>query len=228
MNVVDSFKRRIHKLIIDPLKYYSKGDYNTAKYWQDRLSKYGTSFKGVGHEGLTETDNKRMYEKALKVFIDLCNKENLNFYNLKVLDIGCGNGFYTEFFYNQRVKEYVGVDITDILFPELRRRFPKFNFIKKDVTKERIKGKFDLILMIDVIEHIVNIDKLIFALNNVKDNLLNKGLFFVSPLKKKSKRHLFYIKWWSVDHIKNIFKGYDFRKTIPFRNEKLLIIQKND
>lgn len=227
-NILSKFKRALYKKTIGPLKYSKKDDYEASRYWHDRLSKYGLSFKGAGHEGLTEAQNKKMYEEAAKVFTGLCNRKDINFHNAKVLEIGCGNGFYTKLLYDLGAKDYVGIDITDVLFPELKRNFPEYKFIKKDITKDRIEGKFDLILMIDVIEHIVNKDKLTSALDNVKNCLSDNGIFVVSPIKERSKRHLFYVRWWSQDDIKQRFNGYIFRDLIPFRNGDLLIVERNE
>lgn len=194
-NIIMKLKRGLCKKTIGSLKYSKRNDYDASTYWHDRFSKYGLSFKGAGHEGLTEEENKRLYKQARDVFIDTLQKENLDFSNLRILEIGCGNGFYTKLLYDLGIKDYVGIDITDVLFPELKRNFPEFKFIKKDITKDRIEDKFDLILMIDIIEHIVTEDKFTSALDNVKNCLSNNGLFFISPIRKKSKRHLFYVKW---------------------------------
>ena len=219
-------KRGLYKLIIGPLKYGKGNDYNASRYWHDRFSKYGLSFKGAGHEGLAEAQNKKMYEEAAKVFIALCNREDINFHNAKVLEIGCGNGFYTKLLYNLGVKDYIGVDITNVLFPVHRKNFPEFKFIRKDITKDKIEGKFDLILMIDVIQHIVNKDKLTSALDNIKNCLSDNGIFMVSPIKKKSKRHLFYVRWWSLEDIKRQVNGYILKEMRPFRNDNILVVRK--
>jgi len=215
------------------------------RYWHDRFSKYGLLLKGVGDEGISEKENNVMYTEAGKVFTDLCRCEDIDFKSVKVLEIGCGTGFYTQLLKDLGVENYVGIDITDVLFTELRKKFPRFKFIQnvlftelrkkfprfkfiqKDVNRDEIEEKFDLILMIDVIEHIVNEDKLTFALNNAAKRLSDKGLFFLSPIMGKSKRRLFYVKWWSQDAVKQRLNGYIFRDLIRFRDSNLLIVEKN-
>ncbi len=225
-DILSKFKRVLYKKTIGPLKYSKKDDYDASSYWHDRFSKYGLSFKGAGHEGLTEAQNKKMYEEAAKVFTGLCNREDINFHNAKVLEIGCGNGFYTKLLHDLGIKNYVGIDITDVLFPVHRKNFPKFKFIRKDITQDKIEGKFNLILMIDVIQHIVNKDKLTSALDNIKNCLSDNGLFLVSPVKKKSKRHLFYVKWWSLEDIKRQLNGYIVKEMRSFRNGNILVVRK--
>lgn len=90
------FWRAIYKTVIAPVKYRGKGGYDAARYWGDRLAKYGTAMKGVGDEGLSEQDNRAMYERAGAAFLDLCRQEGIEFSSARVLEIGCGNGFYTQ------------------------------------------------------------------------------------------------------------------------------------
>jgi SAM-dependent methyltransferase len=215
---VGLIKRGLYKLIVGPLRYGKGQDYSADKYWQDRFTKYGLSFKGAGHEGLSEEENKKVYKQAQDIFIDLCKKESLHFNNISVLEIGCGSGFYTKFLLDLGVRDYTGVDITDVLFPELKKKFPEFKFVKKDITKDKIEGKFDLIVMIDVIQHIVNEDNLSSALENVRGSLEDDGIFIISPVNKKSKKHLFYVHWWSEEDIRSEFSEYAFIKSTPLDN----------
>lgn len=188
---LDFIRRALYKTIIGPLKYGEGNDYDAARYWRDRFSKYGQSLSGAGDEGQSEEENEKMYAEAAKVFTDLCRKEGVDFQSVSILEIGCGTGFYTQLLHNLGVKSYVGVDITDVLFPELRKKFPQFRFVRKDITSDKIEDMFDLIVMIDVIEHIVKESKLSFAMENVKNCLLANGNFIVSPIMDLSKRHLF-------------------------------------
>lgn len=127
----------LYKITIGKIKYGKGEDYDAARYWHDRFSKYGFSLKGAGNEGLSEEENKKMYMEAAKIFMSLCQKEEVNFKNANILEIGVGTGFYTQLFYNCGAIRYTGIDITDVLFPTLRRMFRNFNFIKKDITKKK-------------------------------------------------------------------------------------------
>lgn len=218
--------RALYKSIIGRLKYGRGGDYDAERYWHDRFSRYGLSAQGAGDEGLSEQENEVMYAEAGRVFTALCQEEGLYFPSLRVLEIGPGSGFYTELLRGFGVRDYVGADITDVLCPELRRKFPEFSFVKKDITRDTVDGKFDLILMIDVIEHIVSEEKFSCAMENVKKCLLENGTFMVAPITKTSKRHLFYVRWWSMEDIQRRFRGYTFREPVPFRNGHLLIVKK--
>lgn len=219
--------RAFYKTLLAPLKYRTKSGYDAAQYWRDRLTTYGTSLKGVGDEGLSEQENREMYESAAKSFLSLCEQEGINFATAQVLEIGCGNGFYTRLLQEQGVNRYLGVDITDTLFPSLMTRFPSFQFIRRDITTEPIVGKFDLILMIDVIEHIVNEGKLDFAMSNVQSCLAENGRFVVAPVTDQGRRSLFYVRFWSVEDIKQRLPGCLLGEPIPFRYSHLLVARKS-
>jgi len=219
-------RRALYKILIAPLKYRRKGGYDAARYWRDRFSRHGTSLKGVGDEGLSEQENQEMYENAATAFLDLCRRENIDFATARVLEIGCGNGFYTQLLREQGVKRYLGVDITDVFFPDLAKRFPSFQFIRRDITADPIAGEFDLILMIDVIEHIVGEEKLDFAMTNVQRCLAGNGRFLVAPVASQGKRSLFYVRFWSAQDIRRRLPGCLFGEPIPFRYSHLLVASK--
>ena len=71
--------------------------------------------RGVGNRTLTSEENRAEYDKAAGVFLDLCLREGVDFAGCNVLDIGCGNGFYTRLLQQQGVRSYTGIDITDVL-----------------------------------------------------------------------------------------------------------------
>ncbi|MCK4452982.1 class I SAM-dependent methyltransferase [candidate division WOR-3 bacterium] len=220
-------KRALYTLLIEPVKYLRWNDYDAQKYWHDRFSKYGLSLKGSGDRRLSEEENTKMYAEAAKVFTELCQKVTIDFRSASVLEIGCGTGFYTQLLHNLGVKNYIGVDITDVIFTGLKKRFSGFRFIKKDITSDKIKGKFDLIVMIDVIEHIVKENKLSSSMENVKNSLSENGIFILGPIQNTSKRHHFYIRYWSLEDIAPKFPGYVFGELMLFPGGDILIIKKH-
>ncbi len=228
-NPLGLLKRAIFKTLIAPFKYRKGNDYDAQKYWHDRFSKYGKTLTASGDEGLSEEENRRDYERAVNTMMAVFRKEKIDFEQTQALEIGCGTGFYTQLLHDLKVKSYTGADITDMLFPELRQKFPDYHFIQKDVTTEEIiTPPFDIIIMIDVIEHIVSKEKLAFAMENVQRCLKNNGFFIISPIMEISKKHLFYLHSWTIKEIKENFpdEEYTFRELMPFRQDALLVIKK--
>lgn len=228
-NPLGLLKRVIFKTFIGPFKYRTDNDYDAQKYWNDRFSKYGKTLTASGDEGLSEEENRHDYELALNVITSVFNKENIAFEKTEVLEIGCGTGFYTQLLHDLKVKKYIGIDIANVLFPELKHKFPSSTFIQKDITTEEvITSPFDLIIMIDVIEHIVSKDKLVFAMKNVQKCLKKDSIFIIAPIMETSKKHLFYLHSWTLEDIKENFSDeeYTFQELITFRKSNLLVIRK--
>jgi SAM-dependent methyltransferase len=219
-------KRMLYKTTVGLIKYGRADGYDAARYWRDRLSKYGQSIKGPGDEGLSEGENLKMYAEAAQVFMDLCKKENIDFTGSSVLEIGCGNGFYPRLLKDVGVKSYTGIDITDALFADLKKQFPSFNFIKQDITSETVAGTYDLVIMIDVMQHIVTDEKLSFAMENIKRCLRKNGVFILSSICEVGKRKLFYVRSWTLDEVKKRFSGYSFGALTSFRDSTLIAIKK--
>lgn len=219
-------RRAFYKLFIAPLKYRSKNGYDAQRYWRDRFEKYGLSLRGVGDEGLSEEENRKMYEEAGRNFLSLCQQEGIDFPSVSALEIGCGSGFYTGLLAEQGVGRYTGVDITDVFFPELCQRHPGFEFRRLDVTRETIAGKFDLVAMIDVIEHITDEGQLAAAFEHVKQCLAPGGLLVLAPVSARGRRSLFYVRFWELDDIKSSFHGYRFSELLPFRYSNMVAIRK--
>lgn len=224
-NPLGSIKRFLYKTTIGPLKYKKGNGYDASKYWTDRFSAYGMSIKGPGDNGYSEKENIKIYRKEARAFKDL-PWGKADFQNLKVLEVGCGTGFYTQILHKLGVKTYTGVDITDLLFPKLRKKFPQFSFIRKDVTTDKIVGKFDLIVIISVAEHIVEETKLSFAMDNLKKCLSKRGILMLGPIRKQTKKIFFYCQEWSLRDIKQKFPGYIFKKSVPSRKGHIYIINK--
>ena len=163
--------------------------------------------KGAGDEGLSEEENRRRYEEAAGVFAELCRSEGIDLPAARVLEVGCGSGYYTELLANLGVSSYVGLDITDVLFPELRDRFPEFDFEQGDITTDEVEGTFDLIVLIDVIEHIVEDEKLSSAMEQLKGVLVPGGVLVLAPVAQRPTHHLFYVRFWSLEEVCERFPG---------------------
>lgn len=220
-----SLTRCIFKLLIAPIKYGKNGGYDAKQYWSDRLHKYGYSLKGVGDEGLSEEENADVYAKAAEIFQNILQIENIDFHKSNVLEIGPGTGFYTQILKNLGIIHYTGVDITDALFLKLKEKFPEYTFVQHDVTEYCPEGQYDLIVMIDVIEHIVTEEKFSSAMQNIRKRLKKGGVFLVCPVMTKTQQFLFNVKMWSKQDIEALFDGFAIGQLIPYRNGNILSIK---
>lgn len=218
--------RGTYKLLVAPLKYGRAGDYDAARYWENRFRKYGPGLRSVGDEGLDEEANARMYSEAGNRLIAVCRDAGVDFGSARVLEVGCGNGYYAGLLLECGVTDYLGLDITDVLFPNLRQRFSAYRFQQGDVTESVPQHGFDLALVIDVIEHIVTRDKFRAAMANIKASVRKGGLIIIAPVVPRGGRSLFYVRFWTAQDILAEFEGFETMAQVPFRYSGLLALRK--
>src|SRR3989338_5215513 len=72
-----------------------------------------------------------------------------------ILDIGCGNGALT-FDVAQKAKKVVGIDFSRANIDTAKRKYsaPNLEYICQDALKNLPAGKFDVIILSNVLEHI--------------------------------------------------------------------------
>ncbi len=93
---------------------------------------------------------------------------DLNLKDLKILDFGCGNGYLIDLLireYNLNPENVFGYDISNKAI-EIAKKY-KGKFIS---SLSGLNEYFDIIICVDVIEHIKNDQKLIKNLNNLLKN----------------------------------------------------------
>ncbi len=110
------------------------------------------------------------------------NKKNLN--KVNVLDIGCGGGLVSE------ALAKLGAKVTGIDFVEKNINAAKFHskykdlkikYLCYDIEKNNVEGKYDLIIMFEILEHLDNWKNL---LEKTKDNLNNGGKIIISTINR--------------------------------------------
>ena len=107
----------------------------------------------------------------------------------KVADIGFGTGFGMHLLAQNA--EVTGYEVDKGSIDFAQSVFPYLTFKQGDIRKG-IEGKFDFVIMIDVLEHIRQDKK---ALGNARDMLTSKGKLIVSTPNRlsryrKSKNHI--------------------------------------
>jgi len=217
---VGFFRRAVHKLIYGPVRYRGKRGYNAERYWTDRLRDYGSSLKGPGHEGLSDLENKRIYDSSARVLLNALARERLDLQRCRLLEVGCGNGYFTRLCRTHGVVNYVGIDITDTMFDEFRTEFPGYVFEKADVTRATHgAGNNDIVLVIDVLEHITTGEGLDAALSWVRSQLALGGRLFIAlPTSNESDSSgLFYLRFWAEADLVARFGELDILHREPFR-----------
>lgn len=94
----------------------------------------------------------------LGVWREIANRINREGY-ARILDIGCGPGQFAEHLIQRCPSiEYTGLDFSKVAINAAKRRCPSATFIEADAFHPDLlgKGEYDLVLMLELLEHVEN------------------------------------------------------------------------
>ena len=135
--------------------------------------------------------NSYITENIIKTFGLNHNKTPLK--NIKILDIGCGGGLLSEPM-SRLGANVTGIDASDknIKVAKLhsKKNNLKINYVCSSPEKFKIKNKFDVILNMEIVEHVEDIN---FFLKSCSNLLKRNGIMFVATLNKTLKSYVFAI-----------------------------------
>jgi len=200
------------------VRYGWKYDNAADEYWAGRMRRHGMALSSVGDLGLSESGNQQKYDERAEIIQHIWSRLPIT----TVLDVGCGTGFYMKLLDRYGVTDYTGMDITDELFPLLRHS--GYRFLKQDVSVEPIEGKYSLILMLDVIQHIVSQPKLHFALHSVQSALGQNGTLLMTRPSDNRLFHGFHTRQWGKSEVESCLT-HKIVESIPFHDSTLLVVQ---
>jgi len=136
-----------------------------------------------------------------------------------VLDVGCGNGFWTGVFQEWDVASYTGVDITDTLFDLLRERHPHLSFMAGDLEQLPLDPGFELITMIDVTQHVTEDAQLRRMLMRLRSLLAKDGVFIVTFWNQLRPQENFYEIFRLFSFYTQALDGMAHTQPIRFRDK---------
>lgn len=132
-----------------------------------------------------------------------------------VLDVGCGTGSLLEIILNiNPAAQLSGIDLSDQSIKICKEKFNSDNFWVMDCSREYSNQQFDLILCVDVIEHVKNDQDF---LNNLS-KMANKSIIIVTLEGRMRKNEI------SIGHYRNYARG-DLEKMAT--QAGLKVVQKN-
>lgn len=102
-----------------------------------------------------------------KYFLDNVNTKD------NVLDLGCGNGFLS-YDVAKKANKVIGIDIRQGNIESAKKNYslPNLEFIIGDATAYQFNGKFDVIILSNVLEHISERIDLLKKLKNISNKIL--------------------------------------------------------
>ena len=112
---------------------------------------------------------------------------------ISILDIGCGGGLLSEPM-SRMGANVTGIDASDknIKIAKLhsKKNKLKINYLCSSPEKLKIKKKFDVILNMEIVEHVEDVE---FFLKSCSKLLKKNGLMFVATINKTLKSYVFAI-----------------------------------
>ncbi len=112
---------------------------------------------------------------------------------INILDVGCGGGLLSEPM-SRMGANVTGIDASDknIKIAKLhsKKNKLKINYYCSSPEKLKIKKKFDVILNMEIVEHVEDLD---FFLKSCSKLLKKNGLMFVATINKTLKSYIFAI-----------------------------------
>tara|TARA_Y100000591_G_scaffold333413_1_gene377627 strand:+ start:4874 stop:5851 length:978 start_codon:yes stop_codon:yes gene_type:complete len=191
-------------------KLMGKLDYNTVSPWrrQHKL-KENIVFNRIDDISKIEGCNARNVQYRWKIFKNQLKKKSQT---LDILDFGAGSLRETYYFCEKRHN----VDAIDKNIKQSNASYDSYQWDKNiphigtDIIKEK---QYDLILAFDVIEHLLDLDKVIIRL---KQAMKKDGLIFATI----PNRLAFFERLFSYQHKKNLKRNTIDKSGIPHVNFK--------
>jgi 2-polyprenyl-3-methyl-5-hydroxy-6-metoxy-1,4-benzoquinol methylase len=220
-----SYRSRL-RAALNTLRYWRPDGYDAKSYWHNRLKKFGLdNLRGVGRAHQSHEENLKTYAEARNVFLRECAIQGVVFEQSEILDIGCGTGFYTQICKSQGATRYSAVDITDILFKELREKFLGYSFARLDITSQEPEGMYDLIIMIDVTQHITSPRKFSVAMQNLRRHVRKGGCIVLTSWLSHKTFKGFHETARTIDAYQREFPDFIFSEPVPFRDKFLFTLK---
>ena len=162
------------------------------------------------------------------------NKKEQPLKNLEILDIGCGGGLLSEPISRMGAK-VTGIDasIKNIHIAKFhsKKNKLKINYVCSSPEKLEVKKKFDVVLNMEIVEHVENVD---YFIQQSSKFLKKNGLMFIATINKTLKSYLFaiigaeYVLRWLPIGTHDWEKFVEPKKLIKFAEKNNLSLIKID
>jgi len=131
--------------------------FDAGAYWKNRL-RDNFDLSGVGFLRRSEDYNRWVYRMRTEQLRGLIDRHAWPVKGRAVLDVGCGTGFFVDFWSSLEAAPLVGVDIAEVSIERLKPRFPDARFVCADISGPQVEidGTFDYVSVFDVLYHIVD------------------------------------------------------------------------
>jgi SAM-dependent methyltransferase len=154
--------------------------------------------------------------------MEVCRTLDIGLPEARVLDVGCGTGFYLHQWRALGARNLAGLDFSSVAVARLRDEFPDVTFFETDIGESSLPfstERFDIIGAFDVLFHVVDDERYETALHNIATLLRPDGHtpYSDSFLRGRSKSYRDYWKARSLHDIERLLDkaGFDILDRVP-------------
>src|SRR5580704_5518719 len=145
--------------------------YQPSAYWEDRAQRFAG--EGAGLAAVCAYGMPELYNRAIQLEQRLALRRWLDVKpGTRVLDVGCGVGRWSRLL-AARGAQVTGVDLSPTMIAESQRRAAaagltkRCRFIVQDTAHLQLDQRFDLVLGVTVLQHILDTAALRSALQSI-------------------------------------------------------------
>lgn len=163
----------------------------------------------------------------LRIKYIIGNIDRKNIKNLEILDLGCGGGLTSEPL-SRLGGKVTGIDFVkkniEIAKKHAKISDLKIDYIHEDLETMFLKKKYDVILILEVLEHLDDWESI---LKKIKKNLKPRGKIIISTINKTLMSKIFAI--FIAENILNWVpkKTHDYKKLISLKDLKIALKKNN-
>ncbi|MDP2926746.1 MAG: class I SAM-dependent methyltransferase [bacterium] len=188
-------------------------NFNTIQYWNKIYRKESTAGEIV--KDTYHRNYKNVFDEILKMIPNGSN----------VLDVACGPGIFCRALKIRKPQTRImGIDFSGFIINQNKKRDRGLGikYLQGDIRKELpIGGKFDVIVMSEILEHLKYPEKIVF---NIMKSLKRGGLFFISCPHDKDVVHWMKKHKTLGEHIR-IWTHDDIFHLLVKHSDKVIFIQ---
>ena len=144
--------------------------FDAATFWDHRLGE-GSHLEATGTHPFSEEYQRYLYGLKEVAIRRLLKPWAARLRGARVLNVGCGWGYFEPFFEACGASEVVGVDFVGDTIAQLRTSRPQYTYLKADISEplpEALAGRsFDVVTAFDLLYHIVEPARFDRAITNL-------------------------------------------------------------
>ena len=224
--------------VINRLRFARGEHYDPGAFWENRHAKYQSDFRAVAN---SVDDAHDRYPKQKQQLLEFLGSSGIRIDGaVQCIEFGCGNGFWAQVLLGAGASGYTGLDISPTAVRSCRQSVPGGSFEQVDLGEVRYvpQKPADLVLSVDVTQHIVEEIKLDRFLKNMQAAVKPGGHLVLTSYsgygdgyvdsdkveligKSIGVRKLRWVYAWEASTLKKHLDGCDLVASSPFWDKTL-------